>query len=81
MRANLHTEHHLTNMTVDVDPDTATATSHCYWTVLRGAPGEHIEVAVSGQYTDTFEKVDGPWHFTDRLITVDPTAGPSSAVR
>jgi ketosteroid isomerase-like protein len=67
------TKHLLTNLTIEVAPDATTASSHCYWTVLQGAPGERIEITLSGQYTDTFEKVDDSWRFTDRLITVDLT--------
>ena len=40
-------------------PGGATASSHCYWTVLQGAPGEPITITLSGQYADAFEKVDG----------------------
>ena len=69
------TKHLLTNLTIDVEPGATTASSHCYWTVLRSVPGGGIEIALSGQYIDTFEKVDRSWRFTDRLITVDLTGG------
>jgi len=67
------TRHLITNLTVTVAPGATTASSHCYWTVLDGAPGRPIGITLSGQYTDAFEKVDGRWRFTDRLITVDLT--------
>lgn len=70
------TEHLITNLNVTVAPDGTRATSHCYWTVLQGAPGEHIGITRSGQYADT-EKFDYSWRFADRLITVD-LAGESS---
>ena len=69
----LRTKHLLTNLSIAVEPGAKTASSHCYWTVLEGAPGERIEIALSGQYTDSFEKVGRAWRFTDRLITVDLT--------
>ena len=72
-----HTRHLITNLSVDVEPDAATASSHCRWTVLQGLPGEGISITLSGQYTDTFEKVDDRWRFTDRLITVDLSGEPS----
>ena len=71
-------KHLLTNLSIDVQPGTNTARSHCYWTVLQGhGTGRRIEVSLSGQYTDTFEKIDGAWRFTDRLITVDLTGEPA----
>jgi 3-phenylpropionate/cinnamic acid dioxygenase small subunit len=66
------TNHLLTNLTVDVEPGASTASSHCYWTVLQNArPGEPITIIFSGRYTDTFAKIEGKWHFGDRLITTD----------
>ncbi len=72
------TKHLITNLSIDVEPGATTASSHCYWTVLQSAPGGRIHITLSGQYTDTFERADGGWRFTDRLITVDLTGGPSS---
>jgi len=66
------TKHLLTNLTVTVEPGGQTASSHCYWTVLQNAgPTQRIDITLSGQYVDQFEKADGKWRFTDRLITVD----------
>jgi hypothetical protein len=57
---------------VQIDASGTTASSHCYWTVLQNTePGAAIDVTLSGQYTDRFEKVDGSWRFADRLITTD----------
>jgi len=39
--------------------------------VLRQVPTGGIDVMLSGQYVDRFEKVDGSWRFADRLIIVD----------
>ncbi len=75
------TKHLLTNLTVDVEPGASTASAHCYWTVLQNMqPGSPINVILSGQYTDTFQKVDGAWCFADRLITVDLTGDASAHV-
>lgn len=69
---NLRTRHLLTNLTVEVDEGGATASSHCYWTVLQNTtPGAAIDITLAGQYTDRFEKADGTWRFADRLITTD----------
>jgi hypothetical protein len=64
-------KHLITNLSIEVGPDATNASSHCYWTVLRTAPGRGIDITLSGQYTDTFEKVDDRWRFTDRLISTD----------
>ena len=70
------TKHLLTNLTVAVPAGATTATSHCYWTVLREVATGGIDVMLSGQYVDSFEKVGGRWRFADRLIRVDLGAGP-----
>ncbi len=67
------TKHLITNLSIEVAADATTASSHCCWTVLRSAPGETIAIDLSGQYTDTFERAEGGWRFTDRLISVDLT--------
>jgi ketosteroid isomerase-like protein len=75
------TKHLLTNLTVDVEAGTSTASAHCYWTVLQNVEaGRAIEIILSGQYTDKFEKIDGVWQFADRLITVDLTGNASGHV-
>jgi ketosteroid isomerase-like protein len=72
------TKHLISNLNIDVERDAATASSHCYWTVLENPTAGCIVITLSGQYADSFEKVDDSWRFTDRLITVDLTGGPSS---
>jgi hypothetical protein len=68
------TKHLLSSLTVNVEPGAPTASSHCNWTVLQNVrAGEPITIIFSGQYTDKFEKADGKWHFSDRLITTDLT--------
>jgi 3-phenylpropionate/cinnamic acid dioxygenase small subunit len=73
------TKHLITNLSIVVDPGGSAASSHCYWTVLRGGPGERIEIDLSGQYSDTFERAASGWRFTDRLITVDLTSAAPAA--
>ena len=75
------TKHLLTNLTVDVEAEAGTASSHCYWTVLRQVSTGGIDIMLSGQYVDRFEKVDGRWRFADRLITVDLGGGPVEQAR
>jgi hypothetical protein len=69
---NLRTKHLLTNLAIEIHDGGATAASHCYWTVLQNTrPGASIDVTLSGQYADRFEKVDGTWRFAERTITTD----------
>jgi ketosteroid isomerase-like protein len=75
------TKHLLTNLTVAVGAEADTASSHCYWTVLRQGPTGGIDVMLSGQYVDRFEKVAGRWRFADRLIIVDLGGGPVDQAR
>ena len=68
----VRTKHLITNLSVNVQADNpATAASHCYWTVLQHQPGQPAAIGLTGQYSDSFEKVDDRWRFSDRLITVD----------
>ncbi len=39
----------------------------------RAFRADPISITLYGQYTDTFEEVDGRWRFSDRLITTDLT--------
>lgn len=59
------TLHQLTNVTVQVEGDRATARS--YFTVLQVARlGLHPILA--GEYRDRFERVDDAWRFTERIF-------------
>lgn len=75
------TKHLLTNLTVAVGAEATSATSQCYWTVLREVPTGGIDVMLSGQYIDSFEKVHGRWRFADRLIRVDLGGGQAEQAR
>jgi len=66
------TKHLITNLSIDVETAADRATAECYFTVLQGiVPGEPIEIILSGQYVDRFERAGGRWRFSDRLIAVD----------
>ncbi len=64
------TRHVITNVTV-VCADAPVAASRCYFTVLQSAPGLTLQPILAGRYHDEFERVDGEWRFTDRLILPD----------
>lgn len=60
------TKHLVTNVTIDVAGNRATARSS--FTVLQACPGFPLQPVVCGRYEDVFERVDGAWRFADRLI-------------
>lgn len=62
------TKHLVTNVTVEIHADTATASS--YFTVLHAAGGE-LRTIVTGRYDDDFERARSGWRFADRLVRTD----------
>jgi 3-phenylpropionate/cinnamic acid dioxygenase small subunit len=62
------TRHVTTNTIVDVDETAGRATSSSYLMTLQQVPGRGIEIIATARYEDTFERVDGTWRFSERLI-------------
>lgn len=70
------TQHVTTNLAIDLDGDTAVATS--YVTVLQAVPGVHpLSPIASGRYRDTFTFHEGQWRFSERRATM-PLIGDTS---
>ena len=66
------TKHVTTNLVVDVDEVSGTATARSYYTVLQAVPGElALQPIVAGRYRDRFERVRGSWRFAGRHLVVD----------
>jgi 3-phenylpropionate/cinnamic acid dioxygenase small subunit len=61
------TKHVNTNQIIEVDGDVAT--SRCYVTVFQQTDTLPLQPVAAGRYVDAFERADGVWRFTDRLIT------------
>ncbi len=59
------TLHQLTNVTVRVDGETATARS-CF-TVLQ-VTGQGLHPILAGEYHDRFERAGGAWRFSERIF-------------
>jgi 3-phenylpropionate/cinnamic acid dioxygenase small subunit len=59
------TMHQLTNVTVEVDGDLATARS--YFTVLQ-VTKQGLHPVLGGEYRDRFGRIDGRWQFTERVF-------------
>lgn len=62
------TQHAITNVTVVVDADGARASSRSYFTVCQAVEGFGLHPIIAGRYEDRFEKADGRWRFTERII-------------
>jgi 3-phenylpropionate/cinnamic acid dioxygenase small subunit len=63
------TQHLTTNLVVEVDGDTASASS--YITVLQAVPGLPFQPIFGGRYHDRFERVDGRWRWLERAVVGD----------
>jgi ketosteroid isomerase-like protein len=59
------TMHQLTNVTVEVDGDLATART--YFTVLQ-VTNLGLHPILGGEYRDRFARIDGRWQFTERVF-------------
>jgi ketosteroid isomerase-like protein len=59
------TVHQLTNVTVQIDGDEASART--YFTVLQ-VTSQGLHPILAGEYCDRFEKVDDAWRFSERVF-------------
>jgi 3-phenylpropionate/cinnamic acid dioxygenase small subunit len=65
------TKHVITNVTVEVAGDGATAHARSYFTVMQARPDLPLQAIICGRYHDTFARAAGGWRFADRLILPD----------
>jgi ketosteroid isomerase-like protein len=66
------TKHVMTNVMVEIDDATGTATGRSYFTVLQAVPGAlALQPVIAGRYHDGFARVDGRWRFATRHMLVD----------
>ena len=62
-----HTKHVTSNVQVDFEaPDAASGRS--YFTVFQGLPDFPLQAIIAGRYHDRFERVDGAWRFSERVM-------------
>ncbi len=66
-----HTKHVITNVVIEVDAASASATARSYFTVLQARPELPLQIIIAGRYHDRFARHDDTWWFADRLILVD----------
>lgn len=67
-----NTKHVMSNIQIEVNPDGQSATAQCYITVNQAVPPDFpLQPIFIGHYYDSFNCVDGNWHFTLRDISPD----------
>jgi hypothetical protein len=71
-------QHHITNILIELDGDTANVES--YFLALHPlgdiASGEASHAPVAGRYLDRFEQRGGAWKIADRTVVLDWSATP-----
>ena len=67
----LMTRHLTTNVIVDIDEATNTATARSSFVVFQATPSVPLQPIVTGRYRDRFERVDGEWRFAEREMGVE----------
>jgi len=65
------TKHVTTNLIIDADDKAGTATARSYFTVLQQLDGFALQPIIAGRYHDAFERVDGEWRLSERVILCD----------
>ena len=66
-----NTMHCITNITIKFDDTGEAASSRSYFNVLQSTPDSELRPIIGGQYSDRFERVDGSWRFSERIIHPD----------
>jgi hypothetical protein len=63
------TKHMVGNPIIDIAADGCGATCRSYIVVFQGIEDFPLQPVVAGRNHDTFEKVDGAWRYSERVIT------------
>ena len=62
------TKHVTTNAIIDVDEANNSATSRSYFTVFQALHDFPLQAIIAGRYHDKFERNDGEWRFSERMM-------------
>jgi hypothetical protein len=65
------TKHVMTNLVIELDDAAARAAARSYFTVLQATDGIPLQPIIAGRYEDEFQKVNGVWRFSERIIHPD----------
>lgn len=71
------TLHLVTNTEVEVDASGQKASAVSNFLMTRTADMEHAKLHACGRYLDKFEKADGRWLFSERIVVVDSNLLPA----
>lgn len=63
-------QHHVTNILIELDGDTARVESYFFALQPAASPGVKI-IPASGRYLDRFERRDGAWKIAHRQVVLD----------
>ena len=66
-----NTQHAVSTLTVDVDEPRGAAVATSHVTIFQAAVDFPLQPIFCGRYHDTFELVDGRWHWTLRAAEAD----------
>ncbi len=62
------TKHVTANIELDIDEDAGMAKGQCYVTVFQQTEDFPLQPIFAGHYFDDFERIDGTWRFSRRVI-------------
>jgi 3-phenylpropionate/cinnamic acid dioxygenase small subunit len=65
------TKHVTTNLIIEIDEGSGTATCRSYFTVLQQVADLPLQPVIAGRYHDRFTRTDGTWRFAERRFSVD----------
>ena len=75
------TKHVVTNLTIEIDESTGSATARSYFTVFQATPTLALQPILAGRYHDRFRRAGNGWQFADRRILIDLTGELRAHVR
>ena len=61
----------ITNLVIEADEESGTASCRSYDTVFQATDALPLQPIFSGRYLDRFERVDGTWRFAHRHMVAD----------
>ncbi|MFB7715940.1 nuclear transport factor 2 family protein [Nocardia sp. NPDC056100] len=75
------THHATSNIAIEFDEATDTATARSYFTVFQAVSDFPLQPVVAGNYRDRFERQDGRWRFAERQVRITLTGDLSHHLR
>jgi 3-phenylpropionate/cinnamic acid dioxygenase small subunit len=63
-----HTQHIISNISIDIDADTSHAVAKSRFTVYQQLDDFPLQTIIAGRYEDSFQLIDAQWWFNERHI-------------